>query len=335
MTDFNPSYQGSKFSHIYVEERAAAYPLTGEILRRFPNARLVYIKHYKDLFNRPRQDFQRQKAAPKLILAEKGEPFVYKGPDICENFGYEHFYYASTLLNCLYHCDYCYLQGLYPSANLVAFVNTSDFFEAVKKLLSEVDFLYLCASYDTDLLAFEGVVPYTKMWIDFAREQENLLLEVRTKSANYRLIRSEKAAGQVVLSWTLSPEGIARRYERLAPPLKARLEAAREALEDGWKVRLSLEPMLQVKDWRKVYGEFIDQIFQVLPADRLFDVNLGVFRMNKEYFKRIEKSRTDTDLFCFPMSCRDGVVSYEREQEMKEFLYQRLREHCPEEKIYG
>ncbi len=123
------------FSHIYIEERALDYPFTDKIIHSFPNAQRIIIRHYKDVFNRPRQNFVLQKQSPKLVLAVKEEPFLYKGPEVCENFGYDNFYYASTLLNCLYNCDYCYLQGLYSSANLVAFVNMDDFFRAVKKQL--------------------------------------------------------------------------------------------------------------------------------------------------------------------------------------------------------
>ena len=35
------------------------------------------------------------------------------------------------MFNCIYDCDYCYLQGMYPSANIVVFVNHEDFFDAV------------------------------------------------------------------------------------------------------------------------------------------------------------------------------------------------------------
>ena len=237
----------SLFSHIYIEERALSYPFTDKIIQRFPNAKRVIIGHYKNVFNRPRQDFVLQKQAPKLILAVKEEPFLYEGPEVCEDFGYDNFYYASTLLNCLYNCDYCYLQGLYPSANIVAFVNIGDFFAAVEKQLAQRE-LYLCVSYDTDLLAFEGLLPYTASWIEFARKHQNLLVEIRTKSANFNKIKQLEPVHQAILAWSMSPAPIAERYEKLAPGLESRLKAAAQAIEYGWKVRLSLEPVLKVED---------------------------------------------------------------------------------------
>ena len=155
----------SLFSHIYIEERALSYPFTDRIFQRFPKAERIIIGHYKNVFNRPRQDFVLQKQYPKLILAVKEEnSFLYEGPEVCEDFGYDNFYYASTLLNCLYDCDYCYLQGLYPSANIVAFVNIEISLRRLKNSWLEGQ-LYLCVSYDTDLLAFEGLFSYTSCWI--------------------------------------------------------------------------------------------------------------------------------------------------------------------------
>lgn len=325
----------SKFSHIYTEERAAVYPVAQHVLSRFPEAIRVMIRHYKDVFNRPHQNFRCQKASTKLILAVKQEPFLYPGSEVCEDFGHPNFYYTSPVLNCIYDCDYCYLQGLYPSANIVIFVNIEDFFKAVDRQLENGP-LYLCPSYDTDLLALEGIVPYASRWIEFAATRQGLCIELRTRSANYSAIAHLKPAEQVILAWSLSPGEVARRYERLAPPLKARLTAINAALQDGWQVRLCFEPLLKVYNWQQVYGEFLDEVFSILPAEKIFDANIGVFRMSKEQFKRISRMRSDTDVFAFPTVCRDGgVVTYEDERSLRDFFYQQLKKYLPEEKIYG
>lgn len=84
----------------------------------------------------------------------------------------EHFYYTSCMMNCVFDCEYCYLKGMYPSGNVVLFVNLDDIFDEVYKLLQKHP-VYLCVSYDTDLLAVENIFGYTKRWVDFA---ERLLI---------------------------------------------------------------------------------------------------------------------------------------------------------------
>ncbi|GIT63906.1 MAG: hypothetical protein Ct9H300mP22_3060 [Gammaproteobacteria bacterium] len=46
-----------------------------------------------------------------------------------EGYGFEEgaSYYFSHMLNCVYDCRYCFLQGMYRSANYVLFINYEDF----------------------------------------------------------------------------------------------------------------------------------------------------------------------------------------------------------------
>ena len=92
------------------------------------------------------------------------------------------------MMNCVYDCEYCYLKGMYPSGNLVVFVNLEDFFDKTQELLKEHP-VYLCVSYDTDLLAFESVLGYAGEWASFLKQNPNLQIEIRTKSAGFLNIR--------------------------------------------------------------------------------------------------------------------------------------------------
>lgn len=323
----------NNFSHIYIEKDAIDYPVTKEILRRFKNSSIIYINHYKDVFNRSRQNFMLQKRSQNLILAVKQSLFLYEGPDICQNFGHKNFYYASTILNCIYDCHYCYLQGLYPSANIVVFVNIDDFFMEVDKFLYKEP-IYLCVSYDTDLMALEGIIPYTSKWIRFAKARPKLLMEVRTKSANYKTIGDMEPLENVILAWTLSPKEIIECYEARTPALDVRLKAAKMAMDQGWNVRISIEPIINIKGWREIYRTFIEYIFAYLPSNAIYDINLGPFRMNREYFKTIYKFRADTDVFCLPMECKGDVVCCSNQNNMVQYMYEIISKYYPQDKIY-
>ncbi|MDD3840291.1 MAG: radical SAM protein [Clostridia bacterium] len=325
----------SRYSHVYVEKDAYNYPYTYEILDKFSCSQKIIIDEYRNLFNRPRQDFFLQKQSQKLILAVKPGDFLYPGPDVCEDFGFNNFYYCSTTINCIYNCDYCFLQGMYNSGNIVVFVNIDDFFDAVDQATADKK-VYLCISYDSDILALENITGQASRWIKYARGNDNLLIEIKTKSANYSSIATLEPTGNVILAWTLSPHQVWQKYEHCTPSLSARIKSAKDALQDGWKVRLSIEPVIEIEGWEKVYSEFIHQIFQEIDADRLLDINSGVFRMSKDQVKRIKKMRKDTDVFAYPMMCKDGIMTYmpDREKYMKQFIYQHLLEYCNKEKVF-
>ncbi len=324
-----------KFSHIYIEEAALKHPVTQSILGRFPHAKTIEIGHYKDLFNRSNQNFQVQKSSQKLILALKKDNFIYEGADVCHSFGHSHFYYTSSVLNCIYNCDYCYLQGMFPSSNIVVFVNIEDFILEAKSLLKRYP-VYLTVSYDTDLLAFEGIYPFSAKWIEFASRSSDLTIELRTKSVNYKAISHIKPCSNVILAFTISPDEIINLYEKGTPSLASRLDAIKRAVSDGWKVRLCFDPLLLSDGWQNAYKDCIEKTFRVLTGTEINDVSIGVFRMASDYLKKIRKGRHDSSLIHYPFECRNGVYSYpdELKNDMIGFVYSEIAKYIEEGKIF-
>ena len=48
------------------------------------------------------------------------------------------------MMNCVFNCEYCYLKGMYPTGNLVLFLNLEDIFEEVRELCrTQQVYLYL------------------------------------------------------------------------------------------------------------------------------------------------------------------------------------------------
>ena len=170
-----------------MEEEIAEHPRVKQILARFMKAEIVYIRHYKDVFCRRRQDYEEQHHAQNLILAKKTGSLIYQGAPVCQNFGNTYFYYTSCMMNCIYDCEYCYLKGMYPSANIVIFVNIENIFEVTSPECFSEHPVYLCVSYDTDLLAFEAMTGYVREWgILFWKKIKDLHIRLRSKSVQSR-----------------------------------------------------------------------------------------------------------------------------------------------------
>jgi spore photoproduct lyase len=291
----------SEFSHIYIEKDALNWNLTDKILSSFSKSTQIYIDDYKHIFNRPNQNIFSQQNSKKLILAVKKPPFVYSGSSILQETQFHNIYYTTPLINCIYHCNYCFLQGIYPSANLVAFVNESEFFSEVKtkinnrKVLDEP--MGLSIAYHNDLLAFENRIPFCQNWIEFGRHTKNILIEIRTKCANITPIKNIIPHKNILLAWTLTPNEIRRKYEVSTPSFEQRLNAAKWAITKGWNVRICIDPVIPIKGWKSYYAKAIDSLFESLHPDQLTDIVVGVFRMSQDYFTRIRKQLPTSDLF--------------------------------------
>jgi spore photoproduct lyase len=324
------------FNTIYIEESAFDYPITREVLKNYPCIPVVKICHYKDVFSRKKQNFSTQKQYQSLILAVKKDNFLYKGPEICQSFGHANFYYSSFLLNCIFDCEYCYLQGMYPSANLVAFVNTEEYKTAMKNAALEEP-LYLAASYDTDLIGLHNTIPYMDYLYDFFKEITNLTVEIRTKSGGQSFYKTYSPLGNIIIAFTLSPEGIIKKFERHTPSLDARIKAISTAIDKGYKVRLCLDPVFINPEADNLYEPFFRYIFEKINPDSILDVGYGFFRMSHEFFKRIEKQDNDSSLFAQEYSHIKNVVSYpsELQEQIKSNHIGLISQYIKKERIFS
>lgn len=331
------------FQYIYVEEAILQSPDVERVLRKFPKAKVIPIKHYKDVFNRKKQGRLAQSRSRKLILAKKEGQRLYDGAVVCQDFSESHFCYTSLLMNCPFHCAYCYLQGMYPSSNLVMFLNLEDYFSDCRKWIAEKGSLYLCISYDTDLLAMEGVYPYVEEFARFLNQENALRIEVRTKAGGeglwrkmQRLPLSSDARKRMIFAFTLSPEEIIEEAEEGTARLSSRIFAIQKALEEGYLVRLCFDPMIYHPRWKELYGDLLQEIFEKIPMEQIHDCSVGSFRISESYLKAMGKALPSSPHTQFPYENTGGYYHYPKElmEEMEGFLYSRLQEKLPKEKIF-
>ena len=310
------------------------YPLARDILRSFSGRGIpaIPIQRYMDVFGRSHQRFSFQKNSPAVILAVKHGNFVYPGAPVCQDFGNAHFYYTSFALNCPFDCEYCYLQGMYSCAHIVLFVNLEDYFAEIRRLLSEHP-VYLCISYDTDLLALEKMTGFLSGYTKFAAKQPQLTTELRTKSASYLSADSAQTANllspevrsRIIHAYTLSPDFVIAKFEHHTPALSARLKAIRSAALEGYPVRLCFDPLIYIPDFEQVYSDFLDTVRTGLDGVPIKDASVGVFRIADSYLKQMRKSRPDSALLQFPFENTAHVCHYgPRSHEMIQFVLRKL-----------
>lgn len=331
------------FQHIYVEEAILQSPDVERILRKFPKAKVIPIRHYKDVFNRKKQRRLPQSRSRKLILAKKEGQRLYDGAVVCQDFSESHFCYTSLLMNCPFHCAYCYLQGMYPSSNLVMFLNLENYFSDCRKWIAEKGSLYLCISYDSDLLAMEGIYPYVEEFARFLNQENALRIEVRTKAGGeglwrkmQRLPLSSDARKRMIFAFTLSPEEIIEEAEEGTARLSSRIFAIQKALEEGYLVRLCFDPMIYHPRWKELYGDLLQEVFEKIPMEQIHDCSVGSFRISESYLKAMGKALPSSPHTQFPYENTGGYYHYPKElmEEMEGFLYSRLQEKLPKEKIF-
>ena len=326
----------NRFSHIYVEKKILDNKNTLEILSKFRDAKIIEIDNYKEVFSSNNQDFHLQKLGQNLILASNKPNMIYEGAVVCEDFENDNFYYTSSIINCVYDCEYCYLQGVYSSGNIVIFVDIEKVFEEVEELYNKLKSLYLCVSYDTDLLAIENICSFSEKWYHFIKDKKDLKIELRTKSANIDKFLNLDVLDNFIIAFTLSPEGIALKNEKYTASLKNRVKAIKELQNKGWKVRICIDPLIYTDDFEKNYSEMIEYLFSEIDKNKVIDVSIGVFRTSKEYLKKMRNQNKKSEILYYPFECIDGVYTYSDKLKsyMIDFIKEKFLKYINIERIY-
>ena len=332
----NHNLFNNRFSHIYVEKKILNNKNTLEILSKFKDVKIIEIENYKEVFSSNNQDFHLQKLGQKLILASNKANMIYEGAVVCESFENDNFYYTSSIINCVYDCEYCYLQGVYSSGNIVIFVDIEKVFEEVEELYNKLKTLYLCISYDTDLLAIENICGFSEKWYYFIEDKKDLKIELRTKSGNIDKFLNLKPLDNFIVAFTLSPENLALKNEKYTASFKNRVNAIKELQEKGWEVRICIDPLIYSDNFEKNYSQMIKYLFNEIDREKIIDVSIGVFRISKEYLKKMRNQNQNSEILYYPFECIDGVYTYSDKIKsyMINFIKEQFLKYIDEKKIY-
>lgn len=322
---------------IYIEENLRDHPRALDITARFPKAQRIICDRYGEVFNPKAQNFRLQKQQPALILAEKFKNFVLPTPS-GYGIGASKNYYFSHMLNCLYDCRYCFLQGMYPSANYVLFVNYEDFQQDIRRIAEAHpgEAVHFFSGYDCDSLAFEPVTGFAAHFLPFFEELPNAWLELRTKSTQIRSLLAREPLLRCVVAFSLSPEQIAEKIEHKAPSLQRRLDAIDKLQKQGWAIGLRFDPIIFQSGYQSQYRQLFDQVFSCIDPDRLHSVSFGPFRLPEPYFKKMQKLYPAERLFAGPMKASQGMVGYDRtlEEDMMYFCSGLLSNYISEKYFF-
>jgi len=322
---------------IYIEENIVQHPRVIEIMTRFPQARKIICGRYGEVFNPKAQNFRLQKQKPALILAEKYKNFTMPVPS-GYGIGASRNFYFSHMLNCLYDCRYCFLQGMYQSANYVLFINYEDFQDEIKQRCAETptEPVHFFSGYDCDSLALEPVTGFAEQFLPIFETIPNAWVELRTKSTQVRSLLSREAFPRCIVAFSLNPDEIATKVEAKAPSLERRLDALLKLQTHGWQIGLRFDPMIYQLGYQQQYQHLFEQVFSVIKLESLHSVSLGAFRLPEKYFKKVHKLFPDEKLFVSPLENNQGMISYKEalEQEMTNFCTEQLLRYIPKELFF-
>jgi spore photoproduct lyase len=327
------------FSRILIERNIENHPRVNFIREKFPKVPIKMIDKVDDVFGRVKKPYLHKRTDLQLFLGEKKGQLVKEAPNAYGTKGESHFYFIHAY-NCIYECEYCYLQGYFNSPDLVFFLNHEEIGEKIKELYheSKEDRIWFHAGEFSDSLAMSHLTGELPYYFELFKDLPKAKLELRTKSVNIKPLLELVPQDNIVVTFSLSPEHRVKRTDLKTPPLKHRLEAIKTLAKHGYKIGIHLDPVIFEDDFRGAYQTLLNQIIAVLPNEQLEYLSLGVVRFTKEVYHQVSKNYPDSDLHASEFQkTPEGLVRYPKPLRMA--MLHRLESLCYEtgiqkEKVY-
>ena len=191
-----------------------------------------------------------------------------------------HFLELKWAYGCPFNCAWCYLKGTFrflPTGTKPVVKNYEKIELHTRRFFSEITTPEILNTGEiADSLMWEGSSqPFSKFIIPMFEEQNRHKVLFVTKSDNIKNLLEINPHNQVIVSFSLNADGVAKRWEGDAPSVDRRIEAGRKLSQAGYEVRIRIDPIVPVPDWKVHYTNLVDQIFASFVPAR---ITLGSLR---------------------------------------------------------
>ena len=248
----------------------------GTVRYRFPGNRTSLKLVELEKLDGSKGVFVKQVGDGSIIELFDKTPFPQQPSDVvCP-----HFLELKWANGCWYDCAWCYLNGTFrfrPNGKDPYLKDVKKILRHIKTFLQSVKESYMLNSGElSDSLVYEGrEFSLTKDIVPLFKQQYKNKLLILTKSTTLRPLIESDSQKQVVVSFSLNAARVSEKWEHKAPHPYQRIQAAKQAFDAGYEVRVRIDPMVPIKGWKEEYLELVDRIFEYFTPER---ITLGSLR---------------------------------------------------------
>jgi spore photoproduct lyase len=228
--------------------------------------------------------------------------------------------------NCGYGCSYCSIQSFFDGKQ-ISF--DSGFADKLKNLELDADKTYhIGTGQSSDSLMWGNSHGVLDAVIDFARANPNVILELKTKSANVNHLLRADAPKNIVCTWSLNTPTLIENEEHGTASLDKRLNAARKVADAGFLVGFHFHPIVHYDQWQQDYALVVEQLSSLFNPEEVALVSMGTLTYIKSVMREIRKRAIPTQILKMPMVDSNGKQSYP--DEIKLSLFSHVYNSFPE-----
>jgi spore photoproduct lyase len=318
---------------IHVARDAVDHPVTREILARAPGIPIEYLADGKadmpDLGFYPKSLREGKK---HLLLTRNRGRFFKPCPGTREYICCD-YQVLNIGMNCPMDCVYCILQAYLNNPYLSFFVNTEDLLAELSAAFAKERerFWRIGTGEFTDSLALDRLTGLSRLLVEFMRDKEAAVLELKTKCAAVENLRGLDHGRRTIVAWSLNSPAIMAKEEIGTASLEQRLEAAARCASWGYRLAFHFDPVIYHEGWQQGYSETVARLFANVPRESIAWISMGCLRY-LPFLKNIALQRFPGSRFFHEEFIEgfDGKARYFRtlRVEMYRHLYQQLQRYA-------
>jgi spore photoproduct lyase len=236
--------------------------------------------------------------------------------------------------NCGYGCSYCSIQSFFDGKQ-ISF--DRGFADKLRQLELDPEKTYhIGTGQSSDSLMWGNSHGVLDAVIEFAHKNPNVILELKTKSANVSHLLRADAPKNILCTWSLNTPTLIRHEEHGTAPLDKRLAAARKVADAGFTVGFHFHPLIHYDGWDQDYPQVIDQLTEMFVPDEVALVSMGTLTYIKSVMREIRSKGIPSQILKMPLVDADGKLSYPDDIKLDLFrtLYRAFPEHWRESVFY-
>lgn len=307
----------SMWNKVYVEEHLINTPRVKSILEKLKLTPIL-LESYDDIWGKSKKPYLHKRDTLNLFIAQKKGQLLKLAPEAYGQAGEPHFYFIHAF-NCIYECQYCYLQGYFNTPDIVLFINHEEIIEEMQRSLGNYpnQRVWFHAGEFSDSLALTHLTGELELYHRFCGENPTAVIELRTKSVNIKELLKLPPLKNFIISFSLSPFSLGKTIDLKTPSNLSRLKAMSELKKNGYEIAAHFDPIIYQDHFDEHYKTLLQTMKDMGLTDCLNYLSLGVVRFTKDVYREVERNYPDSPIHSTPMiKSFDNKVRYNHPMRM-------------------
>lgn len=259
----------------------------------------------------------KEKGAIKFTKKDSNDPVLGLCPVFSEKTRCCNLQTLDAVMNCGYECTYCSIQSFYHGEEIIFQGNFKEKLEQIK--IDPNRTYHIGTGQASDSLLWGNKNNVLEDLFAWVKQYPNVVLELKTKSANIHYLQDNPIPSNVIVTWSLNAETIVKNEERRTAPLSARLSAARKVADKGILVGFHLHPIVAFQGWKTEYPQLVKHLTTHFSPEEVALVSMGTLTFIKPVMKQLRQRKINSKILQMPFENAAGKSSYPIELK-KEFF---------------